>query len=142
MDQMDELEGLVFGDLVEGGPVKDVVCSNKWLRFMNRLTRDEGSFSINTEMGKTIKLGLRVSSYMGAIGIMNFIPHPMFKGALENYALVIDPANIKIRPLAQSDMKLRVDMVHDGTDGQTDEWLIELGPQISNEQTHAIIKLT
>ena len=27
-------------------------------------------------------------------------------------------------------------------DGQVDEWLVELGPEIRQEQTHAVLKLT
>ena len=30
----------------------------------------------------------------------------------------------------------------DGRDGQTDEWMIEFGPEARNEQPHAILKLS
>ena len=39
------------------------------------------------------------------------------------------------------DMQLGVDVVKDGRDGQTDEWLMEVGIEMRNEQTHAILKL-
>jgi hypothetical protein len=38
-------------------------------------------------------------------------------------------------------MQLRKDIVKDGRDGQTDEWMMEFGPEARNEQTHAILKL-
>jgi hypothetical protein len=61
---------------------------------------------------------------------------------LENYAIAIDFGNFEWRPLNGRDMKLRPDIVQDGSDGRTDEWLMEAGPEIRNEQTHAIMKLT
>jgi len=85
--------------------------------------------------------GVRVRRFVGAVGELDFIPHPLMNGVLEDYALVIDPANFAVRPLAGRDMQLRKDIVKDGRDGQTDEWMIEFGPEARNEQTHAILKL-
>ena len=73
--------------------------------------------------------------------MLNFVPHPMLKGAFEDFALAIDPANIDIRPLASRDMQLRTDVVNDGRDARVDEWLMEVGMEVRNEQTHAILKL-
>ena len=39
-------------------------------------------------------------------------------------------------------MQLRSDIVKDGRDGQTDEWLMEVGVEARNEQTHAVLKLS
>jgi hypothetical protein len=85
--------------------------------------------------------GVRVRRFVGAVGELDFVPHPLLNGANEAYALVIDPANFAIRPLASRDMQLRRDIVKDGRDGRTDEWLMEFGPEARNEQTHAILKL-
>ena len=91
--------------------------------------------------GEKTPTGLRVRSYMGPVGQLDFIPHPYLNGSLEDYAVAIDPANFAVRPLAGRNMQLRKDIVKDGRDGQTDEWLMEVGVEIRNEQTHAILKL-
>ena len=66
----------------------------------------------------------------------------MLKGAYEDFALAVDMANVDLRPLASRDMQLRPDVVNDGRDARVDEWLMEVGMEVRNEQTHAILKLT
>ena len=100
-------------------------------------TADTGFY----DTGEKTPTGLRVRSYMGPVGQLDFIPHPYLNGSLEDYAVAIDPANFAVRPLAGRNMQLRKDIVKDGRDGQTDEWLMEVGVEIRNEQTHAILKL-
>jgi len=78
---------------------------------------------------------------MGPVGQLDFVPHPYLNGSLEDYAVAVDPANFSIRPLVGRNMQLRKDIVKDGRDGQTDEWLMEVGVEIRNEQTHAILKI-
>ena len=96
---------------------------------------------LNAKMGSEITAGLRVMEYMGPVGSVSFIPHPLLKGAYEDYALAVDMANFEVRALAESSFQLRRDVVKDGSDGQVDEWLVEMGPEIRQEQTHAILKL-
>ena len=78
---------------------------------------------------------------MGPVGQLDFIQHPFLEGVHEDYALAVDFGNAEMRALAQSDVQLRKDVVKNGQDGETDEWLYEGGPEIRNEQTHAILKL-
>ena len=137
--QFDAVCEYVFSDMVSGSMKKTVFASNKWLVKMASKTRtaDTGNF----KSGEVTKSGLRVRSYLGAVGELDFVPHPYLKGAYEDYAIAIDPANFAVRPLAGRDMQLRSDIVKDGRDGQTDEWLMEAGVEIRNEQTHAVLKL-
>lgn len=138
--QFDAVCEYIFSDMVSGSMKKTVFASNKWLVKMASMTRAGDTGNFNT--GEVTKSGLRVRSYLGAVGELEFIPHPYLKGAYENYAVAIDPANFAVRPLAGRDMQLRSDIVKDGRDGQTDEWLMEAGVEIRNEQTHAVLKLT
>ena len=155
LDGMDAVVEKIFTDTVEGSMEKTVFCSNKWLRFVTSLGRQGVGPTVNAAVASSqagrlnqdagvsnAAAGLRVSSYVGPVGTLNFIPHPMLKGAYENYALAVDMANIDLRPLASRDMQLRSDIVNDGRDGRTDEWLMEVGCEVRNEQTHAILKLT
>ena len=121
---------------------KVAFCSNKWLKTLVKAVRKSDGATLNAEMGKGATSGLRVTKHHGPVGELSFIVHPLLNGAYEDYALVVDPANVEMRPLAQSDMQLRDDIVKDGTDGTVSEWLYEGAPEIRNEQTHAILKLT
>ena len=154
LDLMDAAVEYIFSDTLEGSMEKTVLCSNKWLRFITALGRQGvgptgtpvaniSGLSMNQQAGASgATAGLQVTQYQGPVGKLNFIPHPMLKGAYENYALAVDMANVDLRPLASRDMQLRSDIVNDGRDGRTDEWLMEVGCEIRNEQTHAIMLLT
>tara|TARA_R110000824_G_scaffold379418_1_gene571402 strand:+ start:232 stop:1695 length:1464 start_codon:yes stop_codon:yes gene_type:complete len=129
----------IFSDMVSGSMKKTVFASNKWMVRLAAATRSQDTGFYDT--GEKTQSGLRVRSYMGPVGQLDFVPHPFLKGAYEDYAIAVDPANFSIRPLAGRNMQLRKDIVKDGRDGQTDEWLMETGVEIRNEQTHAILKL-
>jgi hypothetical protein len=154
LDDMDAAVEYIFSDLVEGSMEKTVLCSNKWLRFITALGRKgigptgspaagTNGLVMNQEAGAAnVTAGLSVTSYNGPVGKLNFVSHPLLRGAYENFALAVDMANVDLRPLASRDMQLRSDIVNDGRDGRTDEWLMEVGCEVRNEQTHAILKLT
>ena len=129
----------IFSDMVSGSMKKTVFASNKWLVRLAAATRAQDTGFYDT--GEKTMSGLRVRSYMGPVGQLDFVPHPYLKGSLEDYALAVDPANFAIRPLSGRNMQLRKDIVKDGRDGQPDEWLMEMGVEIRNEQTQAIMKL-
>ena len=137
----DDVLEAVFQDMVDGSMHKTVYASNKWLTKMVKMVRADSSGQLNAKMGSEITAGLRVMEYMGPVGSISFIPHPLLKGAYEDYALAVDMANFEVRALAESSFQLRRDVVKDGSDGQVDEWLVEMGPEIRQEQTHAILKL-
>ena len=149
LDEMDAAVEYIFSDMIEGSMEKVVLCSNKFLRFITGLGRQGiGPAGSSPPFGEGLvqgqanaTAGLQVTRYQGPVGVLNFVPHPMLKGAFEDFALAIDPANIDIRPLASRDMQLRTDVVNDGRDARVDEWLMEVGMEVRNEQTHAILKL-
>tara|TARA_Y100001937_G_scaffold124124_1_gene188287 strand:- start:2771 stop:4234 length:1464 start_codon:yes stop_codon:yes gene_type:complete len=140
LNQMDAVVEFVFSDMISGGMRKTVFASNKWMLKLAAMTRSTDTGFYDT--GEETKAGLRVRTYMGPVGELDFVSHPYLKGVYEDYAVAIDPANFSVRPLAGRDMQLRTDIVQDGRDGQTDEWLMEVGMEVRNEQTHAILKLT
>jgi len=141
IDALDSVVAAIFQDTLEGSLKKVAYCSNKWLKLVVKAVRGSAGAQFSTGMGKDITAGLRVSSYMGPVGQIDFIQHPFLEAVHEDYALVVDFSNCTMRPLAQSNMQLRKNIVRDGHDGQTDEWLFEGGPEIRQEQTHAILKV-
>ena len=140
--QFDAILENMFQDMVDGSMHKTVYASNKWLTKMVKMVRADSSSNLNAMMGTDAQAGLRVMEYMGPVGSVDFVPHPLLKGAYEDYAIAIDHANFDMRILAESGFQLRRDIVKYGSDGQVDEWLCELGPEIRQEQTHAVLKLT
>jgi len=155
MDQFDAVVEYIFSDTMEGSMEKTVLCSHKWLRFITALGRQGVGPTVHAAVAhsQAVRLnqdagvadattGLQVTSYQGPVGKLNFVPHPMLKGAYEDFALAVDMANVDLRPLASRDMQLRPDVVNDGRDARVDEWLMEVGMEVRNEQTHAILKLT
>jgi len=141
IDDLDRVVANIFVDQLSGSMVKTAFCSNKWMKELVKAVRASAGAQFESGMGKDIKAGLRVSSYMGPIGQVDFIQHPYLNDVHEDYALIVDFGNAEMRALSQSDMQLRKDIVKSGQDGSTDEWLYEGGPEIRNEQTHAILKL-
>ena len=140
--QFDAVIEHIFQDTMDGSMEKTVFASNKWLLKMTSMVRLDSSSNMNAMMGEEEKAGLRVLCLTWVLlATLNFVPHPMLRGAYEDYAVAVDFANFDARVLAESDFQLRRDIVQDGSDGQTDEWLVELGPEIRQEQTHAIMKL-
>tara|TARA_R100000654_G_scaffold5_5_gene51 strand:+ start:7779 stop:9212 length:1434 start_codon:yes stop_codon:yes gene_type:complete len=140
LGQFDALVEYLFSDMVSGSMSKTVFASNKWMIKLVDLLRDADTGFYDS--GEESRLGMRVRSYLGPVGELNFVPHPYLKGAYADYAIAIDEANFDVRPLNGRDMQLRSDIVKDGRDGQTDEWLMEVGVEARNEQTHAILKLS
>ena len=141
MSNIDAACEYIFQDMIGGTQSKTVFCSNRWLRFLADRVRAEGKSSLNMNMGSNVTAGLRVTNFHGSIGDLSFVVHPMLNGALDNLALVVDFSNFSMRPLSGRNTQLRTDVVQDGRDGRTDEWLLECGPEVRNEQTHAILKL-
>lgn len=139
LNNLDGVVEHVFSDMISGGMKKTVFASNKWMVQLAAATRASDTGFYDT--GETTASGLRVRSYVAPVGQLDFVAHPYLKGAYEDYAVAIDPANFSVRPLVGRDMQLRSDIVKDGRDGQTDEWLMEVGVEMRNEQTHAILKL-
>ena len=141
LDDLDKITEAVFKDSLSGSMRKSAFVSNKWLKQIVSATRNDSATNLVAEMGSNATAGLRVTTYYGPIGELEFITHPLLNNSLEDYGVIIDFGNVNSRPLRTRDMQLRTNVIQDGRDGQTNEWLCETGMEIRNEQTHAIIKL-
>ena len=95
LNNMDGVVEYIFSDMVSGSMKKMVFASNKWMVKLASMTR--GSDTGFYDTGEKTKSGLRVRSYMGPVGELEFVPHPFLKGAYEDYAIAVDPANFSIR---------------------------------------------
>ena len=87
------------------------------------------------------KFGLSVFKYITPFGNYNIINgmHTLEGAVYGGYGIVIDPENIKYRPLEGGDTKLKTNIQDNSADGRIDEYLTEGGLEVRNKETHAVI---
>jgi hypothetical protein len=87
------------------------------------------------------KFGLSVFKYVTPFGTYNIINgmHTLEGAVYGGYGLILDPENIKYRPLEGSDTSLRTNIQNNDADGRIDEYLTEGGLEVRNKETHAVL---
>ena len=84
--------------------------------------------------------GLAVVKYVSPFGTLNIVYEPLFEGAVYGgYAAILDPENVKYRPLKGRDTKLRTNIQANDIDGRSDEYLTEAGLEVRSAKTHALL---
>lgn len=86
------------------------------------------------------KFGLQVNEYVSPHGSIYVVPHHLLYGVQGPCGFLVDPTRLKYRYMANRDTQLKQDVVKTGVDGRTDEYLAQVGLEIRNESTMAIIK--
>ena len=84
--------------------------------------------------------GLATTTYVSPHGILNIVKHPLFEGPYNGMGLIIDPDNVKFRPLKGRDTKLETNIQPNDADYYKDQYLTEAGVELKLPKTHAIIK--
>lgn len=87
------------------------------------------------------KYGLSVFKYITPFGTYNIINgmHTLEGAVYGTYGIVIDPENVRYRPLQGGDTKLKTNIQANDADGRIDEYLTEGGLEVRNAETHAVI---
>ncbi len=142
---------------------KLVLASRKVISWFNKLGGD--SF-----LGNTVALGhtastqggsngysLDVQNVKGAFGHnvsvvntiygnLNLIAEPLFRNMYEDYAIMVDLANVAYRPLAGNgvnrDTHIITNVQNNNVDGRKDIVMTEAGLEISLPETHTILKFS
>ena len=79
--------------------------------------------------------GIRVNRYLSFYGEVNVVLHPLLEGDVySGYAIAADLENVGYRHLR--DTMLEEDIVQDGTDKRTDQFLTEAGLMVRLEGVH------
>lgn len=119
-----------------GSKKKILLCSARLLSVINGWAESKLQLNQGAQ-----KFGLSILEYItphGTFMLMN--ESRILEGAVYGgYGIVVDPENVKYRPLANSDTKLRTNIQHNDTDGQIDEWLTECGLEVRLPKTHGVI---
>lgn len=120
-----------------GSKEKILLCSARLLSVINGWAL--GKLQLN-DQAKT-NYGLNIMEYQTAFGkyyLMN--DQRILEGAIYGgYGVVIDPANIKYRPLNGRDTKLETNIQANDADGRTDQYITEAGLEVRNPETHAVL---
>jgi hypothetical protein len=142
---------------------KLVLASRKVLSWLNKL----GGSSF---LGNTMALGHKVTSSGGSnpygldvqniqggfghavtrvstiYGNLNFVMEPLFRGAHENTAIMIDLNNVAYRPLmgngVSRDTQIITNVQDRNVDGRKDMVLTEAGLEISLPETHTVLQFS
>lgn len=90
------------------------------------------------------KYGVNMKQFQSTQGTIDLVTHYLLEGATYGgYLLILDMANVKYRYLANSagsrDSHIRENIQAPDADTRKDEWLAEVGLQVSQNATHSLI---
>jgi len=85
--------------------------------------------------------GIAVKEYLTPFGTLNIVNMNLFSETtvFAGYAYLLDLDGLAYRYLANSDTKLRTNIQDNSADGQEDEYLSEVGLQLSQERKGAVL---
>jgi hypothetical protein len=143
---MEELETQLEYIFRKGAQEKMGICGNGALLAIQQVIRKNTAWQF--EGGK--EFGMNVSRLICPFGVLVLKTHPLFNvlgggttggTAYVSWAssmLVLDMANIKYRPLKDSDTKYLPNRQGNGIDGMKSEYITEAGFEINHAETHHI----
>tara|TARA_R100000152_G_scaffold20717_2_gene15537 strand:- start:2485 stop:3942 length:1458 start_codon:yes stop_codon:yes gene_type:complete len=135
---------------------KLALCSRSVISYFNKLGNTTGASLIGSQGASAAmpfaldtrivngKFGHRLMEVDTVFGGFTLVQEPLFRGAFDNTMVLVDMANVKLRTLAGNginrDTSIETNVQTPGTDGRIDQILTECGLEISNPETHAVIK--
>ena len=130
---------------------KLVLCSRSVLTWLNKL--GAGSFIANTAGTSSYRMdiqnvtgnfGHNVTSLDTIYGRLHFVQEPLFRGVMDDMAVMIDLKNVAYRPLVGNginrDTQIKTNVQENDIDGRKDMILTESGLEISVPEVHGVIK--
>lgn len=115
------------------------VCSTLVAKYINSFARDKIRI-----VKDTTSYGVRIGRYTCAHGTIDIAIHDLLEEGYSGYGMLLDVSMITYRPLVANgnnrDTKLREDVLRDGTDGVTHEYLTEMGLEVRGDKFHSIMK--
>tara|TARA_Y100000361_G_C11157684_1_gene345274 strand:+ start:1535 stop:2929 length:1395 start_codon:yes stop_codon:yes gene_type:complete len=132
---------------------KLVLASRKVITYLNKM--GSGSFLNNTVGSSQYRMdvqniqgqfGHQVTKVNTIFGNLHFVAEPLLRGPWEDYACVVDLANVAYRPLVGNGMSrdtfIETNIQNNDEDGRRDLVLTEAGLEISLPETHAVLKFS
>ena len=133
---------------------KLVLCSRKVLSYFNKLGGTSflgNTMALNSQVGSGMDIqniqgefGHLVTRISTLYGNLNLVMEPLFRGAHENTAIMIDLNNVSYRPLVGNgvsrDTQIITNVQNRDVDGRKDMILTEAGLEISLPETHTVLQ--
>ena len=146
---------MIFEDQVQGKASKTMFVSQKWLGAFTRYSglmggiNDGGSGNTMTQgwsmqylPGSDATAGIAIRRFQSPFGVLNVIPTPTLRGEYENHAVILDMAQMELKPLPGRDTKVISGAQDNDEDGLAEYAITELGLKMMYEQTCGTLMLT
>ena len=135
---------------------KLVLCSRKVLSYFNKLGGTSflgNTMALNSQVGSGMDIqniqgefGHLVTRISTLYGNLNLVMEPLFRGAHENTAIMIDLNNVSYRPLVGNgvsrDTQIITNVQNRDVDGRKDMILTEAGLEIQLPETHTVLQFS
>src|SRR3990167_237702 len=138
-----------------GGPLSEATFNNEFLRYVftaDKNYRQKRTLFVSPLAGGIMNqwangkiqlvpsdktFGITVNRYLSFFGEVNIVMHPLLEGDIySGYIVAIDLENVGYKYLSGRDTKLETDIIQDGTDARTDQFLTECGLKVRLEGVH------
>jgi hypothetical protein len=144
----------VFAPETGNSGEKLVLASRKVISYFNKLGGTSflgNTMALNNQVGSGLDIqnvegsfGHQVTRISTIYGNLNLVPEPLFRGAYENTAIMIDLNNVAYRPLVGNgvsrDTQIITNVQDQNVDGRKDMILTEAGLEISLPETHTVLQ--
>jgi len=135
---------------------KLVLCSRKVMSYFNKLGGTSflgNTMALNSQVGSGMDIqnvqgsfGHLVTRISTLYGNLNLVMEPLFRGAHENTAIMIDLNNVAYRPLVGNgvsrDTQIITNVQSRDVDGRKDMILTEAGLEIQLPETHTVLQFS
>jgi hypothetical protein len=138
-----------------GGPMSEATFNNEFLRYVftaDKNYRQKRTIFVSPLVGGVMNqwangkiqlvptdktFGITVNRYLSFFGEVNIVMHPLLEGDVyAGYCIAVDLENVGYKYLSGRDTKLETDIVQDGTDARTDQFISECGLKVRLEGVH------
>jgi hypothetical protein len=119
-----------------GSKNKIILCSARLLSVINSWAMQKLQINQGAK-----KFGLEIFEYVtpfGKYSLMNY-QHILEGAVYGGYGIILDPENVKFRPLAGRDTKLETNIQANDADERKDQYITEAGLEVRLPETHAVL---
>ena len=119
-----------------GSDTKVLLASARLISVLDAFGRNK--LQIDEQM--STKLGVNVKEYISGHGMLKIIKHKLLEGnTYSGYGIAVDPKYLRMAVLQGRNTKLMTNRQNPGVDGVLEEYLAEVGLDVTLEKVHGVI---
>lgn len=119
-----------------GSDTKVLLASARLISVLDAFGRSK--LQIDEQM--STKLGVNVKEYISGHGVLKVIKHKLLEGnTYSGYGIAVDPKYLRMAVLQGRNTKLLTNRQSPGVDGVIEEYLAEVGLDVTQEKVHGVI---